>query len=184
MGARMHPGWEHCLQHRAAPFAVSDIVSDRVWQSTEAAVLMRPYWGRQYQFAIPIYNPAIPTMFWAWVFARSGRDFTERHRRVAQLVRPVLSQVSRHHAAALPYGIDDRGAPAPRLTDRERVILRLLDRGQTADRIGHWLNISPRTVHKHVEHLYRKLEVHDRREAVQRALALGMLDPAGTSARA
>jgi DNA-binding CsgD family transcriptional regulator len=29
-------------------------------------------------------------------------------------------------------------------------------------------------VHKHVEHIYRKLDVHDRHEAVERALALGV----------
>ena len=183
VGARMHPGWEHCVKHRAAPFAVSDIVSDRVWQSTEASVLMRPHWGRHFQFAIPIYSRATPTTFWAWVFARTGRDFTARHHQVAQLVRPVLSQVTRHHSAALQVGVDGSG-PARMLTDRERVIMRLLARGQTADQIGRWLNISPRTVQKHVEHLYRKLDVHDRHDALERALAIGLLETAGPARRA
>jgi DNA-binding NarL/FixJ family response regulator len=189
-GARMHPGWEHCLRQRAAPFAVTDVISDRAWQSSEVASLMRPYWGRQYQFAIPIYthtDPArVPTKVSAWVFARSGHDFDARHHEVARLVRPVLAQVTRHHTAALREG----GAPpgtgpgaTPTLTHRERVILRLLAHDQTAEQIGRWLNISPRTVHKHVEHIYRKLNVHDRRDAVQRAVTLGVLETAGSAQR-
>jgi DNA-binding NarL/FixJ family response regulator len=178
VGARMHPGWQHCLRHRAGPFAVSDIISDRTWRNTEAAALMRPHWGRQYQFAIPIYSPTTPTMFAAWVFARSGRDFTARHREVAYLVRPVLAQVTRHHTAALEAGAHPRG-PTPALTDREQVILRLLARGRTAPEIGRRLDISPRTVHKHVEHLYRKLDVHDRRAVLERAHLLGVLDGEG-----
>lgn len=176
LGAQMHPGWEHCLRCRAVPFAVSDIVSDRAWRSSEAAQLLEPHWGRQYQFAIPIYGSGSSRKFSAWVFGRSGWDFTERQHQVAELVRPVLTQVTRHHAAALAAGAGPRG-PTPALTDRERAIVRLLARGQTADQISGRLEISPRTVHKHVEHLYRKLDVHARHEALERAHALGMLEP-------
>jgi DNA-binding CsgD family transcriptional regulator len=176
-GARIHPGWDHCLRSRAEPFAVSDIVSERAWHSCEAARLMRPHWGRQYQFAIPIYSPTNPTTFAAWVFARSGHDFTARHHRVAELVRPVLTQVTRHHTAALQAGAQPRG-PTPALTDRERAILPLLARGQTATHIARQLSISPRTVQKHVEHVYRKLGVHDRQGALQRAVTLGAFETA------
>lgn len=174
VGAQMHPGLRHCLHIRAAPFAVTDVVSDREWRSSEAASLMRPYWGHQYQFAIPIYDQTAPTTFSAWVFARSGRDFAEQSRQVAQLVRPVLAQVTRHHAAALAAGDEPRRSTPP-LTDRERVILRLLASGQTAEQISRRLDISPRTVQKHVEHLYRKLDVHDRDHACQRAIDTGVL---------
>lgn len=176
VGAQAHPGWDHCLRHRATPFAVSDIVSDRAWQSSEAATSLRPHWGRQYQFAIPIYSPTTPTKFSAWVFGRSGRDFTAVHHQVAQLVHPVLTQVTRHHTAALQAGAHPWD-PMPALTARERVILRLLAGGRTAAQISRGLDISPRTVHKHVEHIYRKLDAHGRREAVERAVALGMLRP-------
>ena len=175
----MHPGWEHCLRHRATPFAISDVVSERAWHGCEAASLMRPYWGRQFQFAIPIYSRTTSTRFSAWVFARSGRDFNARHREVARLVRPVLTQVTRHHADA--FGADAAlPGQGPVLTEREQVIVRLLAHDQTSEQIGRWLHISPRTVHKHVEHIYRKLGVHDRRDAVERAAALGLFDPAGS----
>jgi DNA-binding CsgD family transcriptional regulator len=175
LGAQMHPGWDHCLYHRAAPFAVTDIISDRAWQSSEVALSMRPHWGRLYQFAIPIYRPTDPTKFSAWVLARSGRDFTAQHHQIAQHVRPVLAQVTRHHADALQAAAHPRG-PAPALTSREQMILRLWARGHTANDISRQLHISPRTVHKHVEHLYRKLGVHDRAGALHRARQVGVLD--------
>jgi Bacterial regulatory proteins, luxR family len=41
------------------------------------------------------------------------------------------------------------------------------------------LGISSRTVHHHLEHIYRKLHVTDRLSAVLRAQALGRLLPTG-----
>jgi len=55
------------------------------------------------------------------------------------------------------------------------VVLNLLSRGTSASNIGRWLGISPRTVHKHVEHLCRKLDVHDRHDAIHLAGQLGLL---------
>jgi DNA-binding CsgD family transcriptional regulator len=154
---------------------VSDVISDRAWHNSEIASLMRPHWGRHYQFAIPIYSPTTPRTVSVWVFARSGRDFTAQSHQVAQLVRPVLTEVTRHHAAARRAEARPLGS-TPALTDRERVVLRQLASGRTADQIGRRLDISPRTVQKHVEHLYRKLDVHDRRDAVDRARLLRILD--------
>ena len=62
------------------------------------------------------------------------------------------------------------GIPRPRrppaLTPRERVVLELLATGSTAEGVAARLAISPRTVHKHQEHLYRKLGACDRLSAV------------------
>jgi DNA-binding CsgD family transcriptional regulator len=63
----------------------------------------------------------------------------------------------------------------PSLTPRERVILTMLAEGSTAQRIAWRLEISPRTVHKHQEHLYRKLGAFDRLSAVLAAQQKGLL---------
>jgi DNA-binding CsgD family transcriptional regulator len=62
-----------------------------------------------------------------------------------------------------------------RLTPREVTVLLLLAEALTADAIGRRLGISPRTVHKHVENLYRKLGTRDRVDTVLRAQRLGLL---------
>ncbi|WP_157767736.1 helix-turn-helix transcriptional regulator [Actinosynnema pretiosum] len=62
-----------------------------------------------------------------------------------------------------------------RLTQRERTVLVVLAEGLTADAIARRLDISPRTVHRHLQHLYRKLGTTDRLATVLRAQELGLL---------
>jgi len=64
------------------------------------------------------------------------------------------------------------------LTSRELDVLGLLAQGLLATSIASRLNLSPRTVHKHLGNIYRKLGVHDRLVAVSLARANGLLDVA------
>jgi DNA-binding CsgD family transcriptional regulator len=64
---------------------------------------------------------------------------------------------------------------AHRLTQRELTVLAVLAEGLTADAIARRLEISPRTVHRHLQHLYRKLGTTDRLATVLRAKSLGLL---------
>ena len=64
-----------------------------------------------------------------------------------------------------------RASPAGALTPREREVLRWLAAGKTDRDIGAILGISPRTVHKHLQHIYEKLGVETRTAAVMRVLA-------------
>ena len=58
------------------------------------------------------------------------------------------------------------------LTRRETEILTWLSQGKTNVEIGLALSISPRTVKKHLEHIYSKLKVHRRTAAVARSYYL------------
>jgi DNA-binding NarL/FixJ family response regulator len=68
-------------------------------------------------------------------------------------------------------------APAPdlELTARELAILELLSNGMSSRGIARRLSISPRTVDKHLEHIFRKIHVNDRLNAVLVAQDLGLL---------
>ena len=58
------------------------------------------------------------------------------------------------------------GNPSPTsLTDRENQILKQLVEGKTNAEIGYFLKISPKTVEKHLESIFRKLGVNSRTEA-------------------
>ena len=61
------------------------------------------------------------------------------------------------------------------LTPRERDVLAIVSQGFSNKRIARALEISPETVKSHVKHIFLKLAVSTRTEAVFRALSLGLL---------
>jgi DNA-binding NarL/FixJ family response regulator len=63
----------------------------------------------------------------------------------------------------------------PRLTAREIEVLRMVAEGLLARTIADKLEVSARTVHKHLGNVYKKLDAHDRLMAVRRAESLGLL---------
>ena len=92
------------------------------------------------------------------------------------LAKPVapdelVARVRRHlqRAAAL------EPKPTSGLTARETEVLTLLTRGLGPVEIGGELSISPKTVATHVEHIYSKLRVHTRAQAVAKALQLALV---------
>jgi LuxR family transcriptional regulator, maltose regulon positive regulatory protein len=62
------------------------------------------------------------------------------------------------------------------LTERELEVLRLLAAGRSNAEMAAELFVEQSTVKTHLIHLYRKLRVHSRTQAVARARALGLLD--------
>lgn len=65
--------------------------------------------------------------------------------------------------------------PQAALSPREREVLDLVARGATNREIAAALHLSPHTIKEHTSALYRKLEVRNRAEAVQRAQRVGLL---------
>ncbi len=61
------------------------------------------------------------------------------------------------------------GSQRADLTGRELQILELFALGRTNSSIAHTLEVIPRTVAEHLEHIYRKLDVSSRAAAVYRA---------------
>lgn len=56
------------------------------------------------------------------------------------------------------------------LTERETDVLEQLAKGLNYQQIAENLIISPSTVRKHIENIYKKLQVHNKMEAVQKAI--------------
>jgi len=69
-----------------------------------------------------------------------------------------------------PTVIDDGG-----LSEREREVLLFIAKGFTVGEIANMLHLSAHTVATHVKHIYRKLAVHSRTEAVFEAGRMGLL---------
>ncbi|HZN73958.1 MAG TPA: LuxR C-terminal-related transcriptional regulator [Micromonosporaceae bacterium] len=74
----------------------------------------------------------------------------------------------------MPAPTGKRDAPPP-LTQRQREVLELLSGGLTVQAIARQLYLSPRTVGKHLERIYRRLGTSDRLTTVIRAQRCGIL---------
>jgi len=92
---------------------------------------------------------------------------------ILNLLRPtrVVPPAGRQAQWAPRRGLDQQ------LTDSETRVLRYLPTHLTAPEIASELYLSVNTVSTHTRHLYAKLGVHSRHEAVDRARALGLLAP-------
>ena len=93
---------------------------------------------------------------------------------------PISAPIARHllgrfrETAQKDANNGKSGIPA--LTQREQEVLSQLARGFSFPEISDILSISPHTVASHVKHIYRKLAVGSRSEAVYEALQLGLID--------
>jgi len=107
---------------------------------------------------------------------RGGPDFTTLDMRLACGLQPVFGAIY-----ALRECLNDRSRSPHdpdtgiHVTLRELAVLDLMAEGLIAAAIAHRLGISPRTVGRHMESIYRKLETHDRTSAVLRGQSLGLL---------
>jgi DNA-binding CsgD family transcriptional regulator len=72
--------------------------------------------------------------------------------------------------------VDMHERPNSSVTEREGHVLRLLAAGLGPGQIGKELSISPKTVATHVEHIYAKLGVHTRAQAVAQAFRLALVE--------
>lgn len=84
---------------------------------------------------------------------------------VRGIARGETGWVSRQVAAMLTQIMKDEEEGGNDLTSRELQVLRHVVAGQTNAEIGLSLEISPKTVEKHLDSIYRKLDVSSRVEA-------------------
>jgi DNA-binding NarL/FixJ family response regulator len=81
--------------------------------------------------------------------------------------------------AGLSRTVGDRqgaGPDAPRLTERETEVLRLVAKGLSYKQIAERLVLSHRTVQNHVQNTLRKLQMHNRVELTRYAIERGLDD--------
>jgi|HubBroStandDraft_3_1064219.scaffolds.fasta_scaffold16081_5 DNA-binding CsgD family transcriptional regulator len=96
-----------------------------------------------------------------------------RHGSAGAVLASAVTSLSGHASGSPPPG--EQAWPVEPLTSSETRVLHYLPTYMGAPEIAAALCLSANTVKTHVRHLYRKLGVHSRREAVQRARALGLL---------
>ncbi|MYW32205.1 helix-turn-helix transcriptional regulator [Streptomyces sp. SID2119] len=163
------------------PQSAAQVVGARTWRNSPTADALRQAFGTRHVFGLPL--PERGPHVSGFLVHRSGGDFSRHDERYAARVQPLLKAATAHRSLLVALRASSGSARRRRanhalaapLTPRETNVLHLLATGLTAEVIGRRLGISPRTVHKHLNALYRKLGASDRLSAVLRAQGAGLL---------
>jgi len=92
-------------------------------------------------------------------------------------ISPSMASKLLNEFAAMSKATGDRSqVPAPRLTDREMEVLRLVAKGMNNRDIAKELYISENTVKNHIRNILEKLHLHSRMEAVVYAVREKLLE--------
>jgi DNA-binding CsgD family transcriptional regulator len=159
-----------------APVSAGLLLGPQRWQRTESFALAREAFGATDSFglAITLAAGAVRGMV-------IDTPTFHAHRVLPYMaaIQPMLCGINAHDLLIRSWGGGDEQPQAiaedAALTPRELSVLLLLADALPAVTIGRRLNISVRTVQKHIEKIYRKLGARDRLGAVLRAQSMGIL---------
>jgi DNA-binding CsgD family transcriptional regulator len=168
--------WQQTRDGRAYRF--SDVAA---WKALQELALFRQFYiplGLRHQIAFTLPSP--PNRILAIALSRTNRDFTDTERDFLNTARPFLIQAYRNCLAvrtiADPTATSGSGMLAlltgEGMTRRQAQILLHIARGRSNRDIAKHLEISDRTVQKHLEHAFRRLGVRTRSEAADRVWGL------------
>ena len=163
-------------------FRFSDVVTPDQLHALDLYRELFALIGLEHQIAFTLPSPS--TTIIGVALSRRDRDFTDDERDLLELARPHLIQAynnamryTRLQRARIdgPLRVDPAHAEllGRGLTRREAQVVRLVANGCSDREIAAILEISHRTVQKHLQRCYAKLGVHDREQAAALALAGG-----------
>jgi len=117
-------------------------------------------------------------LVWPFVFV-GVLDLVERHPRHGTAHGSFLQDIIDVFGGSAPGRTEAPSMLREPLTEAELRVLRYLPTNLTAPDIARELYLSLSTVKTHMQHIYAKLGVHRRAEAVEHARALGLVGPSG-----
>jgi DNA-binding CsgD family transcriptional regulator len=94
---------------------------------------------------------------------------------IAHSVKEAFDDRAKAPIESVTHEPQHGSASSDELTAREREVLAMIGQGSSNKRIARALEISPETVKTHVKHIFLKLAVGTRTEAVFRAVSLDLL---------
>jgi DNA-binding CsgD family transcriptional regulator len=160
-------------RHPDRPFVATKVVGGELWREFPVARILQPDWGRHYEFAIPVAPSADERVTHVWALGRTGIEFHGADREVCEALVPVLRAVTAHYRALSRWQLTTVETDV--LTQREVLVLQLHAHGVTARGVAIQLGMSTRTAQKHTEHIYQKLGVHSRDQAVRACADAGIV---------
>jgi DNA-binding CsgD family transcriptional regulator len=170
-----HPLVRHCAARQdPLPRTVGEVIDEYQWRTSPTYAAARSYFdGALHQFLVPLSQTNGVLRYVG--AARPGADFNDRERAYLRRIQPLLRAINSQERELRRIRDTAPRSSEMGLTPRELTVLALLAEGLTAATIGRRLAISPHTVIKHQEHIYRKLGTNDRLTTVLTAQSLGLI---------
>lgn len=171
-----HPLVRYYLAHpdTVTPMRISDVISDRRLLRTDAYNEFLGLAGARRQIAFITIRNRLE--MGGYAIARSGTDFPDTTLDLARAVQPVLAAVQ--HVLPAERRMAPEAAERAGLTRAEADVLAQLATGLSAQSIARIRRVSPRTVRKQLESIYRKIGLHDRLQVVTYAEQVGLINAA------
>ncbi|MFE7967373.1 response regulator transcription factor [Streptomyces cellulosae] len=165
-----------------APRTAEELTGSAAWRNSAARSVAREHFGAEHVLGVPCTLPAGRSDLLRGCVVYSRKRFSPAQRAFLCRAQPILAAVDAHErvlSRALKRAGQDASNRAREygLTSRELTVLILLGEALPAKAIAARLGISVRTVQKHIENLYRKLDTKDRMETALLAQSLGLLPP-------
>jgi DNA-binding CsgD family transcriptional regulator len=167
----------HLRTRDGRPMRFSDIVTREQLHATDLYREVYSRLGVEFQIAFTLPSPGGRIM--AIALSRGEHDFTDTERELLSLARPHLIQAYRNSlefadrdgaSGRSPVdGPDERTLQTLGLTPAQARVLRRIALGASTADIAGELQIAQRTVHKHLQRIYERLEVSDRSAAARKA---------------
>ena len=161
------------LEEMGQPAFACDVNGTLLWATRVAEELLEST-GADLESWQPVLSQDLPT----WLTRSPERNATLRltseqaEVSVRYLGRPLPGEYLMRFVLNEEVAARQALKAAFDLTDRETQVLFWLSRGKTNQEIAQILEMSPRTVNKHLEPVFRKLGVENRTAAVATALAI------------
>jgi DNA-binding CsgD family transcriptional regulator len=159
------------------PLRFSDITTPDQLHATDLYREVYAALGVEHQIAFTLPSPSERIM--AIALSRTREDFSDTERELLTLARPHLIQAYRNVLQfadtrlpadrARSQGPSEQALMSLGLTVTQARVLRRIAMGCSATALAGELRIAPRTVHKHLQRIYTRLEVSGRSEAAERA---------------
>ncbi|MGW1073891.1 response regulator transcription factor [Streptomyces sp. NPDC002537] len=174
---QQHPLIAYLAADERAPVTMYRLRDD--WRNTQCFSEAHRDYGTTQQLGLPL--PAEGRVLRAVSLGRKGSDFSEHELAFAARIQPLLVSADKHIRelrrlrASVPPSDPAATAAQAGLTPREHTVLGLLAEGLTAGGIGRRLAISPHTVNRYTEKIYRKLGTNNRVSTVVLARQAGLV---------
>lgn len=90
---------------------------------------------------------------------------------------PMTPNIARKVIASFQHPKESASPGVETLTEREKEILELLAQGESYAAIGRVIHLSVDGVRYHIRHIYEKLQVHSRSQAIAKGLKYRIIQP-------